>query len=254
MKKSSFDRLALMLPDPGASKSRGLIASGGNLKPQLLLCAYSRGMFPWYSEGQPILWWSPDPRCILLPSQFRLPHRARRKLAQRSFALSINLAFEEVINACRAPRKNQQGTWITEDIRTAYIELNRLGYAHSVEVWKNGDLVGGLYGVSMGRIFFGESMFHLVSEASRAALNALVCFLKALDFLLIDCQDTSPHMLDMGATTISRLEFLFRLQDALEWRDNLPQNADFCPWLPWMRCGSQKILKKAWRAAVADLQ
>lgn len=221
-------------PDPDEWPGDAPVAYGGNLEPALLLHAYSLGLFPWYNDETPILWWSPDPRCVLLPEKFRLPGRAARKLASRPFMLTFNRAFDRVIEACaKLKRKGQRGTWITGDIMRAYIKLHELGYAHSVESWREGALVGGLYGVALGKVFFGESMFHKESEASRASLAGLVSLLKMKGFNLIDCQQATPHMLQVGAVEMPRMDFLHLLAKSARTFTFAGDNASL-PWSPWL--------------------
>lgn len=200
-------------PVPGLASPEGLLCHGGSLEPDFLLHAYSRGIFPWFSEGDPILWWCPDPRYILLPDNFHLPDRSRRKLKKFPFSLTINMAFENVIDNCAKSRS--KGTWITKEMRDAYVRLHKLGYAWSVEAWLDNKLAGGLYGVALGRAFFGESMFHFVSEASRAALWALVNYTRKKNFLFIDCQQESEHMIRMGSAPVERKEFLKMVKEAV---------------------------------------
>ena len=193
-------RLALREPD-------GLLAAGGDLDSDRLLAAYVRGIFPWFDEHQPILWWSPDPRCILEPRAFHVSRRLKRSMRQTDAEISVNRAFSEVIRACSAPRHAQAGTWITPDIIEAYERLHGEGWAHSIEVRTDGTLVGGIYGLCIGRVFFGESMFSRVDNASKFALLALSRWLAARDFVCIDCQVASPHLFTLGAEVISREEF-----------------------------------------------
>lgn len=190
------------------SEPDGLLAAGGDLSVARLLHAYPRGIFPWYDNGQPILWWSPDPRCVIRPRGFRLARRMRR--AQRNCAIEVtfNRAFAGVIAACAAPRRRLAGTWITADMQTAYRELHALGWAHSVETWLDGRLVGGVYGLAIGRVFFGESMFSRESNASKFALHALCRVLERHDFELLDCQTVSRHLLSLGAVTMPRRDFV----------------------------------------------
>ena len=185
----------------------GLLAAGGDLSIDRLLCAYRQGIFPWYDEGQPILWWSPDPRCVLAPDEFHLARRLRRSLKSSGFEISFNLAFDDVIEACAAQRAGQRGTWITTDMKSAFKALHRDGFAHSVDVWRGDDLVGGLYGMSIGRVFFGESMFSREDNASKAAMVALCYLLTTHDFKLLDCQVESPHLRSLGATLMPRSQF-----------------------------------------------
>lgn len=202
---------------PADHAEDGLLAVGGDLSPERLLTGYSQGIFPWYSDGQPILWHSPDPRFVLTAETFRVPRRlerARRK--DGGFTLSLDEAFEDVIDACaRAPRPTQRGTWITEEMKEAYLELHRLGFAHSAEAFRDGKLAGGLYGVSLGAVFFGESMFARESNASKAALVALVRQLQRWGIELIDCQIYTPHLERFGAESVSRADYLESLRRAL---------------------------------------
>lgn len=227
-------RVAAQFPDPDSAPPEGILGYGLDLEPDTLLCAYSKGIFPWFNPGDPILWWSPDPRCVLFPHEFRLPRRSGRYLKNHPFDLTWNECFADVIRQCASPRKEERSTWITADMARAYRKLHKLGYAHSVEAWANGRLVGGVYGIALGRAFFGESMFHRQPEASRAALAGLVALLRQKDFIIIDCQQTSPHMLRMGACEIPRHEFLLRLDEALSFNDN-PLNFGglVSPWRPW---------------------
>lgn len=221
-------------PEPDKWPGDGPVACGGNLGPRLLLHAYSLGLFPWYNEETPILWWSPDPRCVLLPENFRLPARSARKLASRPFTLTFNQAFDKVIEACaKSKRKGQNGTWITDEIMLAYIKLRGLGFAHSVESWRDGSLAGGLYGVALGKVFFGESMFHRESDASRAALAGLVSLLKIRGFNLIDCQQATPHMLQAGAVEMPRSCFLQLLAKSSRKFPFAGDNVAL-PWSPWL--------------------
>ena len=185
----------------------GLLAAGGDLSAERLLYAYRHGIFPWYDEGQPILWWSPNPRCILVPDEFHLARRSRRSLRTSGFEISFNCAFDEVVATSAAPRDGQAGTWITSAMKNAYGALHVDSYAHSVEVWQNEKLVGGLYGLAIGRVFFGESMFSRISNASKAAMFALCSELTDRHFELLDCQVVSPHLVTLGARLIARTEF-----------------------------------------------
>jgi leucyl/phenylalanyl-tRNA--protein transferase len=195
-------RRALREPD-------GLLAAGGDLSPMRLLNAYRQGIFPWFSEGQPILWWSPDPRVVFDSAGFRLPSRLRRQLRRSDWQLRADTAFARVMSACaEAPRGGEYGTWIGADMQQAYCELHRLGHAHSVEVWSGSRMVGGIYGVAIGRMFFGESMFSAESGGSKAALAGLLQALAAWGWPLLDAQVESPHLLSLGARRLSRAEFL----------------------------------------------
>ena len=187
----------------------GLLAVGGDLSHERLLLAYAMGIFPWYSDGEPILWWSPDPRLILPLNRFRPSRRLRRTLRQGAFTVTMDTAFDRVIEACATvPRQGQDGTWITPEMVEAYRGLHEAGYAHAAECWRDGELVGGIYGLSLGACFFGESMFSRVSNASKVALATLVAQLKAWGFSMIDCQVTTPHMLSFGAGEVRREHFL----------------------------------------------
>jgi leucyl/phenylalanyl-tRNA--protein transferase len=192
----------------------GLLAVGGDLSPERLLAAYREGIFPWYSEGEPLLWWSPDPRFVLFPQELRVSRSMRQFLKKQRFRITLDHAFQSVIAACRKPRPGQDGTWITQAMQEAYIALHDLGYAHSVEAWQEESLVGGLYGVSIGRAFFGESMFSTRANASKAALIALVDRAD-LRFDLIDCQMETPHLRSLGARPIPRREFKDLLKESL---------------------------------------
>lgn len=192
----------------------GLVAVGADLSPRRLVQAYSRGIFPWYTQGSPILWWSPAPRCVLFTEELHVPRSLARTLRRGHFSFTINKAFIEVIRGCAETRRpGQNGTWLTSSMIAAYLGLHRLGLAHSVECWLDGGLVGGLYGVALGRIFFGESMFHTRPDASKAALVTLIRCMRDQDFLLLDCQQTTPHMERLGAREIPRLRFLRLVED-----------------------------------------
>jgi len=205
------DRLAF--PDPRLASAEGLLAVGGDLSPERLLLAYSLGIFPWYGSGDPLLWWSPDPRCVIVPAEVHISRRLARTLRQERFVVTCNAAFEQVIAACAATRKHQgEGTWLVPEMQAAYRRLHALGYAHSVEVWQDGQLAGGLYGVILERFFFGESMFHRVADASKVALVKLCRYLAAHRFELLDCQVPNPHLFRMGAIQLSRMAFLDRLR------------------------------------------
>lgn len=185
----------------------GLLAGGGDLSSERLLYAYRHGIFPWYSEGQIVLWWSPDPRCVLSLDEFHLSRRLRQELRNAPYQVTFNQAFAGVVTACAAQREAQDGTWITRDMANAYGKLHELGWAHSVEIWHGDKLVGGLYGLAIGRIFFGESMFSRVSNASKIAMLALSQWLLKHGFSTLDCQVVSPHLLTLGARLMSRTAF-----------------------------------------------
>ena len=217
----------LVFPPPEHAEDSGLLAVGGDLRPERLLRAYAEGIFPWYSEGLPILWHSPDPRMVLRPDELHVPRSLKKTLRKRPFELTFDRAFREVIEACaETPRPDQDGTWITDDMLEAYVELFERGYAHSVEAWRDGELVGGLYGVSLGAAFFGESMFARKSDASKVAFVDLVRHLSSWDFELIDCQVHTEHLESFGASLWPRDEFLA----ALEWALRRPTRIG-----PWSR-------------------
>lgn len=201
----------------------GLLAAGADLSPQRLLLAYRNGIFPWFSEGQPILWWSTDPRMVLETKRFKVSESLKKTLKriERSrveggpWEVRFDSAFEQVMRACAAPRKDGPGTWISEDIIAGYTGLHAMGYAHSSEVWHEGELVGGAYGVSIGRMFYGESMFARVSDASKVALAYLVAFLRSQGVRLIDCQQETGHLASLGAAPVPRSVFLAHLRQAI---------------------------------------
>ena len=210
----------------------GLLAAGGDLSPARLLEAYSRGIFPWYSEGDPILWWSPDPRMVLFPGELKISRSLAKTLRNRSHEIRFDSAFDEVLEECAAPRSGQPGTWITPEMRAAYGRMHRLGHAHSVETWIDGKLSGGLYGMAMGAVFFGESMFSREPDASKLALVALVRHLEASDFRLIDCQMHTRHLASMGARDIPRRRFARLLSELVHYRRPL------APPGPWTDAGN----------------
>ncbi|MCJ7451338.1 MAG: leucyl/phenylalanyl-tRNA--protein transferase [Steroidobacteraceae bacterium] len=193
----------------------GLLCAGGDLSPARLLEAYRRGIFPWYSVGQPILWWSPNPRAVLFPGEFRVSRSLAKTLRNRGCETRLDSAFAEVVVRCADTELRPEGTWISPDMQSAYLELHRLGHAHSVETWQAGRLVGGLYGVALGRVFFGESMFSIERDASKVALARLVEEAMARGIELIDCQVTSPHLESLGARSIPRARFSALLSAAI---------------------------------------
>ena len=204
-------------PQPHLATKEGLLAVGGDLSPERLLAAYRCGIFPWFSEGEPILWWSPDPRLVLFPNEFKVSRSLRKVLKQSRFDITFDQAFRRVITACSQIRREQQeATWIVTDMIDAYCRLHESGFAHSVEAWQAGRLVGGLYGISLGRCFFGESMFSRISDASKAAFAELVNFLKSHAFQMIDCQVTTKHLISLGAREIPRDRFLKLLATSLK--------------------------------------
>jgi leucyl/phenylalanyl-tRNA--protein transferase len=204
-------------PPVESATPEGLLAVGGDLSSDRLLAAYQQGVFPWYSAGQPILWWSPDPRAVLYPDQLKVSRSLRQTLRRGHFEVRFDTVFRDVMLACSAPREQYPGggTWITDEMVTAYSRLHELGYAHSIETWRGAQLTGGLYGIAIGGIFFGESMFSRETDASKVALVAMVNRLRAWDFSLIDCQVPSTHLTSLGAVNIPRHQFLMELSQAL---------------------------------------
>ena len=207
----------------------GLLAAGASLAPSRLVEAYRRGIFPWYSEGQPLLWWSPDPRMVLFTAEFRVRRSLAKRVRQRRYEVRIDTAFEAVMRACAAPRDGQDGTWITAAMVDAYAELHRRGVAHSVEAWSDGELAGGLYGLALGRVFFGESMFARTADASKVALCHLVAKLRADGVPLVDCQQETAHLAAFGARPIPRRAFAAHLGELIH------SDAPPAPWIagPW---------------------
>ena len=198
----------IIFPAPEFAEPDGLLAIGGDLSAPRLITAYRQGIFPWYSEGEPILWWSPAPRLVLFPEQFHLPRRLARTIRKQVFEVTADTAFADVITSCGALREESgQGTWITKEMKNAYIHLHELGFAHSVECWFKGELAGGLYGVCLDRFFFGESMFSRKTDASKVALEALVRYAEEIGIRAIDCQMTTAHLLRFGSREIERQEF-----------------------------------------------
>jgi leucyl/phenylalanyl-tRNA--protein transferase len=209
----------IVFPSPELADEDGLLAVGGDLSVERLLLAYSMGIFPWYSDDSPILWWSPDPRLVLFPDELKVSRSLRQTLKKGMFRVSFDTAFEEVMRGCaEVRRKDGQGTWITEEMIEAYCRLHQEGVAHSVESWAEGGLAGGLYGVALGGVFFGESMFSRRSDASKVALVSLVERLSELGFRIIDCQMTTAHLVSFGAREIPRVEFLKMVKKALRVR------------------------------------
>src|SRR5512145_139643 len=205
----------LIFPPPELAEDDGLLAVGGDLSVERLLLAYSMGIFPWYSDGQPILWWWPDPRLVLIPAELKVSKTLRQTIRKGVFRVTTNQAFEEVIRNCATvKRKGEHGTWITEEMIQAYVRLHQAGYAQSVESWDGDELAGGLYGVMMGRAFFGESMFAKKSDASKVAFAVYAADLAQKGFELIDCQVTTEHLIRFGAREIPRSEFISRLEMA----------------------------------------
>lgn len=217
------DSSDLRFPPVELASPEGLLAIGGDLRSERLLEAYRHGIFPWYSEGQPILWWSPDPRAVLLPEKVKITRSLRKTLGHGVYRVTLDTAFDRVIYACAAPREYnpEGGTWITPQMIDAYCRLHEQGYAHSVETWNGDDLVGGLYGVALGGAFFGESMFRRQADASKVALVYLAKQLSAWGYVQIDCQLPSPHLESLGATPIRRKDFLRLLDIALALPDRV---------------------------------
>jgi leucyl/phenylalanyl-tRNA--protein transferase len=199
-------------PDSALVEPNGLLAAGADLSPERLRAAYRQGIFPWFGPGEPILWWSPNPRMVLVPDEFRLSRSLTKRLRRRDYEVRVDTAFESVMRACAEPRPGQRGSWIVEEMIQAYCRLHALGFAHSVETWSGGELVGGLYGVAIGRMFYGESMFTRISDASKIAFAHLVAQLRRWDFGLIDCQMETAHLASLGARLIARQEFMSRLE------------------------------------------
>ncbi len=203
-------------PPLEAASPEGLLAVGGDLNPDRLLSAYRQGVFPWFSDGQPILWWSPDPRAILYPADLHISRSLRKSLRTQGFEVTADRAFDDVIQRCAESRNAREGTWITSGMQEAYCTLHRMGYAHSVETWQNGQLVGGLYGLAIGKAFFGESMFSQITDASKTALVALSVSLTAGGYHFIDCQVVSEHLNSLGAKAVPRYRFSSELKQAVE--------------------------------------
>lgn len=206
-----FPDVSLALREPD-----GLLAAGGDLSPERLLAAYRRGIFPWYEQGQPVLWWSPDPRCVLWPRDLHISRRLAREIRKSTFNVRYNRAFADVMRACAGPRRFQSGTWITGDMMAAFDRLHWDGWAHSVEIWDEEQLVGGIYGLAIGRAFFGESMFSSAPNTSKFALLALTRHMLKTGFRILDCQVVSPHLASLGAGMLARNEFVKVLDDACD--------------------------------------
>ncbi len=206
---TSFPPVSAALAEPD-----GLLAAGGDLSAARLLYAYRKGIFPWYDDGQPLLWWSPDPRCVFLPGDYRVSRRLQRELKSSSAEIRVNTRFSDVVQRCAGPRKSEQGTWITPEIMRAFDGLHEHRWAHSVEVWESGELIGGLYGLAIGRVFFGESMFSRKTNASKIALLYLANRLNAGDIELLDCQVISGHLMTLGARSMPRNDFVETLESA----------------------------------------
>jgi len=203
-----FPAVELALTEPN-----GLLAIGGDLSVERLVAAYRRGIFPWYSDEQPILWWSPNPRAVLFPEQLKISRSLRKSIRNKGFEVRFDTAFAQVIAECAAPRSDDAGTWITDEMREAYIRLYQQGIAHSIECWQGNQLVGGLYGLALGKIFFGESMFSRVTDTSKVAFAFLARYLRSKSFPLIDCQVASEHLTTLGARNIPRTQFIHYLDE-----------------------------------------
>jgi leucyl/phenylalanyl-tRNA--protein transferase len=198
--------------DDALDDPNGLLAAGGGLGVARLIEAYARGIFPWFSDGDPVLWWCPDPRMVLATDAVHVSRSLERRLKKGGFEITFDRAFARVLTECAAPRRHESGTWLVPAMRKAYLQLFEAGAAHSIEVWMDGELAGGLYGVCLGRMFFGESMFTRVSDASKCAYAALVAMLRRLGFSMVDCQQSTGHLASLGAREISRTDFLDRLR------------------------------------------
>jgi len=221
-------RTVHLFPPAREATQEGLLAFGGDLNPNRILKAYREGIFPWYSDDDPILWWSPNPRLVLFPKNLKTSKSFRRVLRNRGFEVKFDQNFEAVITHCgNVPRADQEGTWLTKEMKDAYMELHDMGYAHSIETYLDGELVGGLYGIAIGKGFFGESMFSLISDASKVSLCALssLCVEKSYDF--IDCQVETPHLVKWGAQLLERDDFLELLETTLT------KDTDFGSWRDW---------------------
>lgn len=223
----------IWFPPVDAAEDYGLLAVGGDLSPERLLFAYSLGIFPWYNEGEPLLWWSPDPRCVLFPDELHISRSLNKTLRSGKYRLTLNQAFDQVMQGCRGIRKDDGGTWITPEMLMAYHKLFLHGFAHSVECWEGDELVGGLYGLCLGHCFFGESMFSSRPDASKVALVGLVRTLAAAGFEMIDCQQTTDHLLSLGAREVPREEFLQLLLQGgvgpeFKLRSEFPQKLSSC--------------------------
>lgn len=207
--------------DTALLKPSGLLAAGGDLSPQRLIEAYRRGIFPWFNEGEPILWWSPDPRMVLFPGELKISRSLRKTLKRDSYEIRVDSAFSEVMQACAAPRGEQSGTWIHAEMISAYTALHEMGAAHSVEVWMRDELMGGLYGVAQGKVFFGESMFSRIPDTSKIAFVHLVKQLERWGFHMIDCQMKTTHLASLGGREISREEFGQKLKELVNYTERV---------------------------------
>ncbi len=218
--KLEFPPVEQAMQDPD-----GLLAVGGDLSKERLLLAYSKGIFPWYEDDQPLLWWSPDPRAVIEPQNVKISRSLRKRLRKREFEVRVDTAFDDVVKRCQNPRAYSNETWITNEMRQAYLALHRDGYAHSIECYQDKELVGGLYGVSIGRLFFGESMFHTATDASKVAFVSLCRLLRQQGCPLVDCQMPNPHIMSLGVETITRSEFMLHLLNNNKLKSN--------EWINW---------------------
>jgi leucyl/phenylalanyl-tRNA--protein transferase len=226
--RQPFPAAQMAMRDPN-----GLLAIGGDLSATRLLGAYAQGIFPWYNPDEPILWWCPDPRAVLVPADFHVSRSHARRLRKRDFAVTLDTAFGAVLESCSAPRARGRGTWLGAEMKHAYQDLHERGHAHSIEVWQRGTLAGGLYGVALGQVFYGESMFSRIDDGSKIALHYLCRQLHAWNFALMDCQIASPHLTSLGAVELPRERFLTLLRDAVtqpgrpgRWRFDLAVPTD----------------------------
>jgi len=211
-----LSKFSFSFPNPQEASDEGLLAYGGGLEPSRILTAYRNGIFPWFNEDDPILWWSPNPRLVLYPKDFKVKKSFRKVLRNSNFIVKFDNNFEQVIRLCAKMREHNEGTWLIKDMREAYTELHNMGFAHSVEVYQEGDFIGGLYGLAMGKAFFGESMVSLKPNASKIALKALSDVLEAKGYKFIDCQVPTEHLQSLGAVLIDRNDFLKQLHEALQ--------------------------------------
>ena len=214
-----LDNMPFPPVDQALDKPNGLLAVGGNLSPERLLDAYRHGIFPWFNTDEPVLWWSPDPRMVLFPQEFKVSRSLRKTLRNKQYEVRADSAFEQVMRACAEPREGQDGTWIHEEMIAAYTALHRMGHAHSIETWIDGELAGGLYGIAIGHMFYGESMFSRRTDASKIALAHLAKQLARWNFGMIDCQMNTHHLASLGAREIPRTEFIVRLRELIHYPD-----------------------------------
>lgn len=220
----------IKFPPPHLATEEGLLAIGGDLRVERIMAAYHQGVFPWYSDETPIMWWNPDPRFVLYPSRLKISKSMKQVLRQNRFKITFDTAFREVMESCqKSPRSDQDGTWITNELIDAFEKIHELGAAHSVEVWQDGELVGGLYGLSIGRVYFGESMFTRVSNASKAGFITLVQEMSKRGIEMIDCQVYTSHLESLGAESISRDQFLGQLEVLLDFESNMGK------WTNWLQ-------------------